>query len=338
MPDVAVVGTPASINQLTGYFQFNATSGASSIFYLPLMEGTIGSPVKNFERSPVLRADRQGGAQIGGTRAAEATIVVPVCEESSVKLLLAALLRNQWSTPGTLPGAKPGGRLLPGVLKKPFTLELVYTTYDAAGTPIKLYETFSDCEPNRATITVPTSGAASISFEILGTAATVDTTPLSVTAGDFYALEGAVPMASSITGAKFGYQDITGAAGADVTLLGAETLTITLDNNGEIKYRIGSASADHIAQGDFDATFAAQVYYRNSALLGFFGQELRKWYHIACIAGGDVTTCSFHLPQGVITEYSHGTSGPTVTESISIFGEYSSDADALSKFFVEYSA
>jgi hypothetical protein len=302
------------------------------------MEGTLGSPTKNFERSPVLRADRQGGAQIGGTTAAEATVVVPMCEETSVKYLLAALLRNTWSVPGVLPATKPSGRLTPGTLRKPMQLELVYTTYDNSGAPIKLYETFTNCEPNRATITVPTSGAASISFDMLATGGIVDTTPLSAVAGDFYALEGAVPMASSITGAKFGYQAITGTAAGDIALLGAESLTITLDNNGEIKYRIGSATADHIAQGDFDATFAAQIYYRNADLLGYFIAESRKWYEIACIAGGDATTCTMHLPQGVITEYSHGTSGPTVTESISIFGEYSSDADALSKFFIEFGA
>jgi hypothetical protein len=336
MPDVAVAGTPASMNQLTGYFQFNGAVGAGSILVLPLMEGTSGSPTKNFERSPVLRADRQGGSQIGGTGAAEATIVVPVCEESAFKLLLSSLLRNNWSTPEALPTTKPAGRLTPGTGRRPFTLELVYTTYDNAGLPIKIYEKFLNCEPNRATITVPTSGAASASFEILGTAATVTNTPLSATAADFYLLEGAVPMASSLTGAKFGYQDTLGSATTDKTLVGAETVTITLDNNGEIKYRIGSATADHVAQGDFDAQFQSSIYYRNFNLLGFFMAETRKWFQVACIAGGDVTTCNFHLPQGVINEYTHATSGPTVTESITIFGEYSNDADALSKFFVEY--
>jgi len=301
------------------------------------MEGTQGSVVKNFERSPILRSDRQGGAQIGGTTAAEATIVVPVIEEASVKHLLTSLFRNDWTTPGVIGVGftQPTGTLKPGIDRKPFSLEIKYTAYDAAGDPVPIYETFTNAECQRCTINFPTSGAPTMSFDIQGTAATVNATPLSATAGHYHALAGATPMASSITGARFGYRSTGGApADADLVLLGAETASIVIDNNGEIKYRIGSATADHLTQGDFDATMTASVYYRNTSIAGFFVAETRQWYQISTIASGDATTWGFHLPNAVINSYTHGTSGPTVTENIGLFGEYNSDADALCKFMI----
>lgn len=335
MAETAVTGSPAVLNEIRVSFIMNSVSGTianDEILILPAMEGTQGSVTKNFERSPILRSDRQGGAQIGGTGAATATVVVPVIEEGSVKEMLASLFRGSWTTATYGAGA---GTLKPGSTRQPFNLEIRYAIYDSAGTQSFLYEHFTNAEPARCTINFPTSGAATMSFEIQATAGSVDTSPISATSAHYKALAGAVPMASSITGCKFGYRGVGSApATDDLVLLGAESLSITIDNNQDVKYRIGSASADHLTQGDFDTTMSGQVYYRNSNLNGFFVAETRQWYQINSKAGGDATIWQFHMPNGVINSYSHGTSGPTVTESVSIFGEYSADADALTKFMI----
>lgn len=325
---MAITDIPASINELEGWIVHTsnvagATTATDTVWGLPLMEGSISQPEKSFERSPVLRADRQGGSQIGGTSGASGTVVVPMKEDVNVRELLANLFRGAWVTT-TIEGDATGLRLTPGSTRKTFTLEMHYRYYNSGGTAIDVYERCKNAEVSRCVVQIPTSGGPALTIDVLGTQYEIATAPVYGTnTGALREVDTAtIPMASSITGAALKQADNN--ASTNPVDLGAESGQITIDNNMEIKYRVGSDQADHVAQGDFDVEAQMSLYYRGSTFAQQFTSETRKSYEFIFKASGDATRCRIRLGSGVITQAPKGTSGQTVNENVNIFAEYSS--------------
>lgn len=65
---------------------------------IPALEGAIMQSQRTFERSGLVRSDRMGGQQIGGTRAADGSLPLPVIKETAFKKLLESALSGAFGS------------------------------------------------------------------------------------------------------------------------------------------------------------------------------------------------------------------------------------------------
>lgn len=280
-------------------------AGTTTLAIVPILPGSTGQPIKNFQRSDIIRPDRQGGKQVGGTRSASGSLAVPVANELSIYGILAAAMGGSFTN---VPGGPFSFHAGPNV--KTLHLQYRYTLGDGSF----LYDEFLGVVINTARIDIPTEGGARITFDWLGIddSATPGLTAYTQPAN-------ANPMAGSVAGTQITW------GGAALT--GAETATITINNNAALKNALGQATADHIGYGDFDADAAFSVYLRANTLRADFDAEARKALAIKLVESGvPAHTVEFVLTNAVLTGIPKGTSGPTVTQQCTAFAEVDTSA------------
>lgn len=276
---------------------------------LPVIRGTQGSLQRQFERSSVLRSDRQGGTQIGGSRFGQGTIVVPVANDPGVRMLMEGLLGGAFSS----------NTLKAGATLKKYQIEFRYR--DGAGN--YFHEKFEKCIITEATIEFPTGGGAQISFSFLANDVALDT--LDTSDATYSGPSIAIQHAGSVDASDF-LDDST-------PIPGGESATIQITNNAAIKFAVGSGLADHVSIGDFDATADFSIYKRDATLLGHYINGTNRKLTFKTAQASE--TCSFILYSAKLTQATKGESDATVIEQFSAFAEYS-DTDG-SKFGIVFS-
>ena len=188
-----------------------------------------------------------------------------------------------------------------------FTYEVTY--FDAATVE---YETFFGVEVNTATITVPTSGEVFMDCEMVGIGASAHTlqapnTPTYTDAAD------TVPMAGSVASSSL--QE------AAATLAGVETLTMTINNNRAAKFQVGSQTASHVEEGDWDAELTMSIYFSDSTLQQKFLSGTRTDIIVTVADQQDDHRFRFTFPNVVFTTGDKALSGQTITQNFTAFAE-----------------
>src|SRR5262249_6151810 len=83
---------PASISRLRESIVAEVTRGTTPAnppyTILPIRRGSFGQVTKQFERSTLIRSDRQGGQQIGGVAGNDARLSLPLLREPGFLTLL----------------------------------------------------------------------------------------------------------------------------------------------------------------------------------------------------------------------------------------------------------
>src|SRR4249920_3138124 len=120
--------------------------------------------------------------------------------------------------------------------------------------PTDDYLIFTGCEVASATIDMPLNDKVSVNYEVFGLAQTVGTAlPGTATLGT---LTGKSPFTTGFTGAEAKWNALS--------VPGAFTASVTVDNQATPKYAWGSSSADHIINKNMKVNGTLEVYYRNS--------------------------------------------------------------------------
>jgi hypothetical protein len=362
---------------------------------LPIIEGSLISLVRAFERSAIIRSNRMGGKQIGGTRHGEGTLIVPIANETNILTLLESLLNAAFSTvtlsavSGTFAASgktftRGSGNFLTepvtarlqagdkvtisgtssnngvktilsisstvitfvstdtivnegpvsttftsnrkradaGSTRKFFTVEVKYTYGDGSVS----YDRLLGAEAGRATFNLPTSGGSSMNIEMVGIDVTLEDSS-AISGATYTAASGATQMAASVTGVQL--------AKGGSALAGVESMSLTIDNNVEIKNAVGSATADHVAQGDFNANGSFAAYYRTGMGLGTaFKNGTRDSLAATVVAEDTGDKAVFSLPRVVLTQDNKGNSGPTITQAINFDSE--EDTSYSTKMYAEF--
>lgn len=92
----------ASISRLSQAIVAESTRGTTpttpGYTYLPIRRGSFGQVTKQFERSTLIRSDRQGGQQIGGVAGNDARLSLPLVRETGFLTLMESALSSAAAT------------------------------------------------------------------------------------------------------------------------------------------------------------------------------------------------------------------------------------------------
>lgn len=172
-----------------------------------------------------------------------------------------------------------------------------------------LFKTGKGFEGNDWEISVPTSGGARVTFNLIGQ----DMTLAQESGSTYLATYSNTPTAGSVTGT------ILTENGS--TLTGVESLTLRGRNGREAKFAVGDSAADHVSEGDFDVELEANIYRADLARLTAYLAGTRKAIALRLKDQNVGDAYQFTFPQAVYTRDEDGESGNTITDQCSLFAE-----------------
>lgn len=360
---------------------------------LPFREATAIDPEQTFDRNDLVRSDRMGGQQIGGTRTPKGTIETALVNETTVQNLIESAIGGKFTaialtaSGGFTASTKKFTRTAGSFLTDPYATTkvkvgdiLVITgsvsnngtktvaTIDAGGLfitfneacvdeagPVAVtftakrkiaiagttrsffsiekanldlatYQTFKGMEVGDMTIDIPTSGAVKITAPVVG----ISSTEVQETTPTYVATNNNVPMSGSVqnTDLEVGAVGLT----TMVAQTGVETVKIDFKNSRAPKYQVGSQTASHIEEGDFDSEVMFNIYKFDNSYSIKYNNGTRISAFIKCVDQVLGDAFVFNFPRLCITK-SPDKPGKTITQDISTFAEY--DSTFLTKCYVE---
>jgi hypothetical protein len=304
-----------------------ATTAAGAMQVVPIIQGTRGSLNRNFEKSNVIRSDRQGGAQVGGTSFGQGQIVCPLAYWTKATHPYLAFIESLINAAF---GAESGGdySALAATTRKAFTIEFLYRD----GATVISSDRFKGAEITDAQIEIPTSGAAQITFTFQAIEVATTTSVLATDPAGYTAVTAYTQMSGSQTGAALTLGDTGG--GSQVAFTGVESQSYTITNNATMKFATGSALADHTSQGDFEVTGNLSVYKYANAIQTAYAADTHKSLVVTLASNAADKKIVLTMGDIVFTRCEKGESDSTVVEQCEVYAQY--DGTITSKLKWEY--
>lgn len=280
---------------------------------VPFLDGCeIDPAVKQSSVFQINDGTRVKSTIVGGSSSVRARVVTPFNYETGSQFLMRAAFHSAaWS----------GGVINVGA-NASYYFSMI-TKFELGATDS--YVTLRGCEVAQATVDMPLNGAATITYDIIGTAATLGAAlPGTAVYGT---LSGKNPYSTGLTGADLTWNAIGGNVGS---------ASFTINNQATPKYAWGGSGADHIVSKNALISGSFEKYYYNDDIAEDAAAETVRalTFVLVCSEGASEDVATFNIPSAKCTSAPIADSDGTWSQKAEFTAQYNSGITGLMRLTV----